>query len=108
MMFTSLIDTLQDRGRGIHGYRALAEAAYEKARSGPHAAAYYMLAKQADDFVDFTERMPMPAHENDAMFARISANVAALDSAFADGDKAAVLDALDRMAQDGAAMLSAS
>ncbi|SDX07614.1 hypothetical protein [Roseicitreum antarcticum] len=106
MMFTALIDTLRDRGRGIHGYSALAEAAYENARSGPEAAAYYMLAKQADDFVEFTERMPVPAREIDAMFDRISANAKALDAAFAGGDKAAVLDVLNSIAHEAAAMRS--
>lgn len=110
-MFTSLIEALQDRGRGIHGYRALAEAAYEKARSAPEAAAYFMLAKQADDFVEFTERMPVPARELDAMFDRISANAQALDAAFGGnanhgGDATAVLDVLNRIAQEAAAMRS--
>ncbi|MGP9789136.1 hypothetical protein [Roseinatronobacter sp. NSM] len=106
MMFTALIDTLKDHGRGVHGYSALAEAAYEKARSGPQAAAYYVLAKQADDFVEFVERMPVPAREIDAMFDRISANAAALDAAFASGDRAAVLDVLNNIAHEAAAMRS--
>ncbi|MFC7705458.1 hypothetical protein ACFQXB_14770 [Plastorhodobacter daqingensis] len=107
MMFTSLIQTLLDRGRGIHGYRALAEAAYDKARTAPEAAAYFMLAKEAEDFVDFTERMPVPAHELDAMFKRISADAAALDAAYEGGDAAAVLAVLTRMAQDAARLRGA-
>lgn len=105
-MFTLLIDTLTDRGRGTHGYNALAEAAYNKARSGPEAAAYYMLAKQAEDFVEFTERMPVPAREIDAMFDRISANAAALDAAVAGGDRVAVLDVINSIAQEAATMRS--
>lgn len=103
-MFAALIKTLNDHGRGTHGYSALAEAGYEKARSGPEAAAYYMLAKQADDFVEFAERMPVPAREIDGMFDRISANAAALDAAVAGGDRAAILDVLNTIAQEAVAM----
>lgn len=101
-MFQSLIQTLLDRGAGLHGYQALADEAYEKARTAPEAAAFFMLAKQAEDFAEFNERMPVPASELEAMFARITNNIRALDKAYSSHDRTAVLDTLTAMAQDAA------
>ncbi|MCL7466645.1 hypothetical protein [Phaeovulum sp. NW3] len=100
-MFGSLIKTLEDRGRGIHGYGAVAQAAYACAAADPaRAVAYYLLGRQAEDFVDINERMPVPAHVLDAMFERFSASARALDAAYEAGDAAALLDLLNRTALD--------
>lgn len=101
-MFQSLIQTLLDRGAGLHGYQALVDEAYKKARTAPEAAALYLLAKQAEDFVDFNERMPVPASELEAMFARITNDIRALDEAYSRQDRSAILEKLTAMAQDAA------
>lgn len=102
-MFASLIDTLEERGRGIHAYRAVAEAGFAKAKSEPdRAAGHYLLARLAEDFVEVNERMPLPASVIDGMFQRLAGAARDLDQAYAAGDSTAILAVLNRVAAQAA------
>ncbi|KAA2312109.1 hypothetical protein DL237_14395 [Pseudooceanicola sediminis] len=98
-MFTFILETLKDQGRGIHAYRSAAKSLFEKAAESPdNAAAFYILATSADTFVDRHERMPMSAHELEQTFDAFQADIMALQSAHDSDDAQAILATLNRIA----------
>ncbi|QOL79552.1 hypothetical protein [Pseudooceanicola spongiae] len=98
-MFTFILDTLKDQGRGIHAYRSAAKALFEKAAESPdNAAAFYILATSADTFVDRHERMPMSAHELEDAYNAFQADITALQAAHDSDDTKAILATLNRIA----------
>ena len=98
-MFATLIDTLRDKGRGVHAYRSVADAALARARTEPAtAAAWQLLAALAEDFLERYERMPLSSAELEAAFTRFAGHAEAFDAAAA--TPAAMLAALNAAAQD--------
>lgn len=98
-MFTPLIETLAEKGRGIHAYGTVARLAFDKASAHPEAAvAFFLLGKIAEDFVDLHERMPLTTRGLDAFYDRYSAAVQSLQTAQDTGDAQAQLAALNAVA----------
>ncbi|MBU2867580.1 hypothetical protein [Pacificibacter marinus] len=81
-MFTFLLDLLTEKGRGIHAYAAVAKVAFERAVSEPeHAAAFYVLATSAENFVDLHERQPLSSKALEQSFDAFRADVEAFEAA---------------------------
>ncbi|QUS36205.1 hypothetical protein [Falsirhodobacter algicola] len=98
-MFTTILDILQDKGRGIHAYAAVARTAMKMAALHPEqAAGFYVLATTAETFVDLHERMPVSSQELAQAFAAFTDDVTALQEAYEGGDPATILAALNRIA----------
>ena len=99
-MFSVLTETLLDKGKGIHAYRACAELGYQSAAKNPDAAAsFFLLARSAELFVEMNERMPITAKEIDSAFARFEQNVRRLELAWKTESDEAKLEALNKTAQ---------
>ena len=104
-MFTEITETFSKLGRGVHGYKAISRIAWAKARGGQdHAAAWALLALQADDFVERCERMPVSSQELQDSYEAFSRHVAAFNAA--NGDAAALLASLDAAAREVANLKS--
>ncbi len=98
-MFSFLTEILIKNGKGIHAYRACAERGYEAAGEKPDAAAaFFLLARSAEMFVDMNERMPITSKDIDAAFAQFQSNVEALDSAWTNGSERETTKALNFVA----------
>jgi hypothetical protein len=98
-MFDFMVKILAENGKGIHAYRLCAEAGYRAAKSDPaHAAALFLLAATADEFVEVNERMPVTTKEIEEAFARFSAHADRLGAAFSGGSDADRLAALNAVA----------
>ncbi|MBR9764883.1 MAG: hypothetical protein GYB53_15495 [Rhodobacteraceae bacterium] len=105
-MFTPLLETLAEQGNGIHAYRAASQMSWQKAAEIPdHAAAFYLLATTIDAFVDRHERMPLMFAEVKQSFATLKQEIEALSAAYAAGDPAQILEALNKIAATRAAEL---
>ena len=99
-MFIDLIETLQARGRGVAAYDFAAREALERARTDSgRAAAWYVLAQLAEDFVDRFDRMPLPKGAMEGAFDRFARHATAFDAAETPD---AMLAALGAAARDAA------
>lgn len=99
--FSDLVDLLDSKGRGLHGYDAVAREALDRARKDvSRATAWYVLAQLAEDFVDRFERMPLSRGAVQGTFGRFARHAAAFDAAT--GSTAEMLAALDAAARDAA------
>lgn len=100
-MYADLIDILAANGKGIHAYRKCADRARELATgSAERAAAYFLLAALAEDFIDFNERMATTTAQTNAVFDRFSEWAKTLDKASDESDQAAQLAALNGIAAE--------
>lgn len=98
-MFEKIIQVLVDNGKGIHGYRKCAEAAYGSIADAPElASAYYLLASEAESFIDFNERMPMNITDTENAFEQFMANAKQLGEAFSSGTAEQKLAAINAVA----------
>lgn len=103
-MFMSLIEELTEKGRGMHAYAATAKTAFAQASAHPdQAAAFYLLGKIAEEFVDLHERMPLSTEELNQFFGRYAAAAQALQDADDKQDAAGMLAALNAVAGQMAA-----
>jgi hypothetical protein len=81
-MFTFLLDLVTEKGRGIHAYSAAAKAAFERALAEPeNAAAFYILATSAENFVDLHERQPLSSKALEQNFDAFRADIEAFEAA---------------------------
>lgn len=100
-MYADLIDILAANGKGIHAYRKCADRARELAAgTAERAAAYYLLAALAEDFIDFNERMATTTAQTNAVFERFSDWAKRLDTTSDEGDPAAQLAVLNDIAAE--------
>ncbi|MDF9302016.1 hypothetical protein P5P81_05545 [Tritonibacter mobilis] len=95
-MFDSILETLTKHGKGSHAYRAAARLAYEKARDCPdQAAAFFLIATYAEAFVERNERMPLLSNDSENSYNQLKSNLDTLNAAYAAGDPAKILAALN-------------
>lgn len=98
-MFQRLIEVLEENGKGIHGYRKCAEAAYASIPEEPELAyAYYLLASEAEAFVGFNERMPMNIADTQHAFEQFVDHAKQLSKVFTSGDAEQKLAAINLIA----------
>ena len=98
-MFSELITTLEKYGRGIHGFSKAADIARGRARENSDAvAAWCLLGRISELFVERNERQPLPAAECDRWFGILRRETDRLDAAFAKSDPAGRLSAINETA----------
>lgn len=98
-MFTELVNTLVENGKGIHAYRKCSAKARELAVASPnHAACYFLIAALAEDFVELNERMAITAAQTNAVFERFVDTTALLEDALKNGDSSKMLTVLNHTA----------
>lgn len=98
-MFADLITILEDNGKGIHALRKSATEAYARAALHPdRAAPWYLMAALAQDFIDSNERMAVSTDKVRQQFELMTRHAALLDDAYASGDGAAQLTAINTVA----------
>lgn len=98
-MFDFLTEILTKNGKGIHAHRACADAGYAAARQHPEAAAaFVLLARGSEAFVEMNERMPITAADIETAFATFNSDVERLAKAWNGGSDTARLAALNVVA----------
>lgn len=98
-MFTQLVETLVEHGKGIHAFRKCAAQARAMAETTDYAAAFFLLATVAEEFVENNERLPTTTREASAAFDRFSRHACLLEDAVAGGPEA-ILTALNTIAAE--------
>ncbi|THD76282.1 hypothetical protein E7681_00100 [Thalassobius vesicularis] len=100
-MFAEFIETLVEHGKGIHAFRKCAAQARSMAGTTDNAAACFLLATVAEEFVENNERQPTTTREATAAFERFTRYVSMLENASQNGPEA-FLSALNTIAKDQA------
>lgn len=102
MKFDEIVSVLEDKGRGVHAYRAVIDFAQKAIAEDPdRAIGYWLLGVIAERFVDTTERQPINSAQTEAAFQNFKACAERLNTAFLTGQQDVVLALLNSLAQTG-------